>query len=273
MATALNGLLLVGGKSTRMGSDKAHLCYRNDMPEWQRLHKLLANVCHNVFLSHPAGQDFGVAAIHDPGLGPLHAIHAAMQSAPSADWLVIACDLPLLESETIQQLVHASSTNHDATAFTSRVDGKFEPLCTIYRASASSAIAYAVSEDIRCPRKVLHTALNTQSLMLNHPHALDNANSPADSLEVRAHLQGARIEKEITVRYFAQLKEIAAVDTEPWTTASVTPSGVYEELKAKYKFPHKQKQLMVAIDDDFADWATPIKAGDELVFIPPVAGG
>lgn len=274
MAATLKGLLLVGGKSSRMGTSKAHLTYRNDQPEWQRLYGMLEAECDSVFLCHPADQDFGAPAIHDPAQGPLGAIHAAFQSDPSADWLVVACDLPLLESETLRQLkTQGSSEGFDATAFTSRADGKFEPLCTIYRASAAAAITEAVNQGINCPRKVLHTLIKTQPLMLENPHALDNANSPADALEVRAHLEAARTEKTIQVRYFAQLKEIAQTEVEDWTTSSVTPSGVYEELKAKYQFPHKQKQLMVAINDDFADWASPIKPGDELVFIPPVAGG
>ena len=48
---------------------------------------------------------------------------------------------------------------------------------------------------------------------------------------------------------------------------------IYEELKSRYQFPHKQKQLMVAINEDFASWETILQDGDEVVFIPPVAGG
>ena len=75
------------------------------------------------------------------------------------------------------------------------------------------------------------------------------------------------------MRYFAQLREKAGVDAETITTTAVTPAGLYEELKAQYRFPHKQKQIMVAINEDFATWETLLKDEDEVVFIPPVAGG
>lgn len=54
MAAPLYGLLLVGGKSTRMGQDKAQLIYRDDQPEWIRLHSLLNAHCEKSFLSHRA---------------------------------------------------------------------------------------------------------------------------------------------------------------------------------------------------------------------------
>ena len=272
MAAPLYGLLLVGGKSTRMGQDKAQLIYRDDQPEWIRLHGLLNEFCENSFLSHPAGQDFGVDAIIDPAEGPLCAIHAAQQAHPNARWLVIACDLPLLESSTIAELIASASTQHQATSYQSRVDQRAEPLCAIYEPISADAISQAVKDGSRCPRKVLES-IETKLIALNSPHALDNANSPADTLEVRSHLTHSRMPKKITVRYFAQLRELAGCDEESVSTESVTASGLYEELKSRHAFPHKQKQLMLAINDDFTDWATPLKAGDEVVFIPPVAGG
>ena len=272
MSAQLYGLLLVGGKSTRMGQDKAQLIYRDDQAEWIRLHKLLNQLCDKSFLSHPADQDFGVDAIIDPAEGPLCAIHAAQQAHPHARWLVIACDLPLLESSTLAELIASASTQNQATSYHSRIDQRAEPLCAIYEPSSAEAIAQAVKDGARCPRKVLE-AIDTKIIVLNSPHALDNANSPADTLEVRSHLAHSRMSKTITVRYFAQLRELAGCDEESVTTDSVTSSGLYEELKSRHAFPHKQKQLMLAINDDFSDWATPLKAGDEVVFIPPVAGG
>ena len=272
MSAPLYGLLLVGGKSTRMGQDKAQLIYRDDQAEWIRLHKLLNEHCDTSFLSHPADQNFGVDAIIDPAEGPLCAIHAAQQAHPHARWLVIACDLPLLESSTLAELVASASEKNQATSYHSRVDHRAEPLCAIYEPSSADAISQAVANGSRCPRKVLEK-IDTKLIELNSPHALDNANSPADTLEVRSHLTHSRMSKTITVRYFAQLRELAGCDEESVTTDSVTSSGLYEELKSRHAFPHKQKQLMLAINDDFSDWATPLKAGDEVVFIPPVAGG
>ena len=255
-----------------MGQDKAQLIYRDDQPEWIRLHSLLDDSCDRTFLCHRDDQDFGVDAIIDLAKGPLCAIHEAQTAHPDARWLVIACDLPLLDSETLNELISQADQSKSATSYMSRVDHRAEPLCAIYELSSAEAISQAIEKGSRCPRKVLE-AVETKLIELSTPHALDNANSPADTLEVRSILTNSRMSKTITVRYFAQLRELAKCEVETITTESVTSSGLYEELKSRHAFPHKQKQLMLAINDDFSDWATPLKAGDEVVFIPPVAGG
>ena len=68
-------------------------------------------------------------------------------------------------------------------------------------------------------------------------------------------------------------REIAKMESEQRETTSVTPAGLYEELQIAHQFPHKPKQLMIAINDDFSEWETELAEGDEVVFIPPVAGG
>ena len=100
-----------------------------------------------------------------------------------------------------------------------------------------------------------------------------NANSPAEKLEVLSIINQTRTMKTIQLKYFAQLKEIAQKDSESVETEACTPAGLFEEIKQRYQFPHKQKQLMVAINEDFSAWNHVLQDGDEVVFIPPVAGG
>lgn len=272
MNTPLYGLLLTGGKSSRMGEDKAQLIYRDDNPEWLRLSHLLDSICERTLLCHRSDQDFGVPSIIDPGTGPLSAIHTAQQAYPEVDWLVLACDLPLLEKACLTELLTEALPQYQIIAYRSRVDQAAEPLCTLYRKESAKPLAAAVSAGSFCPRELI-AKLDHQLLDLSNPHSLDNANSPADALEVRSHLSNSRTQKNICVRYFAQLRELSKCDDENCTTSSVTASGLYEELKSRYHFPYKQKHLMLAINEDFADWASPLQEGDEVVFIPPVAGG
>ncbi|MDB9741890.1 NTP transferase domain-containing protein [Akkermansiaceae bacterium] len=266
----LYGLLLVGGKSSRMGVDKATLVYQKSLPEWKRLHGLLTQSCEEVFLCHREDQDFGVPCIIDPADGPLRAIHTAQIAHPNAAWLVIACDMPLLTISTLDNLISERDSDRNATCYLSPVDQLPEPLCAIYEPSINSEIHHGLSNGIYCPRKHLtdaHFIISTQ------PSELMNANSPADQLEIRDRLEGNQISKTIEVTYFAKLKDLANCDEESIKTSSSTASGIYEELKAKYHFPYKQKDLMLAINDDFSPWETPIKERDKIVFIPPVAGG
>ena len=92
-------------------------------------------------------------------------------------------------------------------------------------------------------------------------------------MEIRARIDNTTAEKTITLSYFAQLRELTGTASESHTTSSVTPAGVFEEMRAKYQIPLKRKGMMVAINGDFTDWSHPLAEGEELVFIPPVAGG
>jgi len=268
----LTAILLTGGKSSRMGQNKAHLTYRENTPEYLRLHKTLSELTDKVFLCHPADQDFALPFIEDPANGPLAAIHAALQKLPNTPLLIVACDLPLLEADTLQHLIQNRDPNAQATAYRSTTDNLPEPLCTIYEPSITPLIAEALAKNNHCPRSLL-TESNTHLLDLPNPVALLNANTPADTLEIRAHLTNSRSPKSLNIRYFAQHREITGTDSETITTSSVTPSGLYEELKAIHKFPHKQKHLMLAINGDFAPWETLLTEGDEITYLPPAAGG
>ena len=79
--------------------------------------------------------------------------------------------------------------------------------------------------------------------------------------------------KNITVTYFAQLRELTGIGSEALKTDSVTPAGLFEEIRAKHNIPLKRKGMMVAVNGEFTDWTHPLTEGEEVVFIPPVAGG
>jgi len=77
----------------------------------------------------------------------------------------------------------------------------------------------------------------------------------------------------IQLRYYALLREQAGRQSETIETAARTPSALYEELAARHGFRLARSQLKVAVNASFADWSSALADGDEVVFIPPVAGG
>jgi molybdopterin-guanine dinucleotide biosynthesis protein A len=79
--------------------------------------------------------------------------------------------------------------------------------------------------------------------------------------------------RDITVRYFASLKEKAGLSSEAIRTSAATASDLYRELKERYAFPLDEQQLKVSINREYKPFTTAITAGDEVVFIPPVSGG
>jgi molybdopterin converting factor subunit 1 len=78
---------------------------------------------------------------------------------------------------------------------------------------------------------------------------------------------------KLNIRYYAILREQAGKSEESLNTASATAAALFDELKTRYPFTLNAQQLKVAINAEFRDWNTPLKEGDSVVFIPPVAGG
>ena len=185
------GLVLAGGRSTRMGADKADLIHPDGIPLASRTVDLLSAAgCERTVVSirheQPVPQRVadrpGVEIIRDPreaSDGPISGILAAMRKHPGADWLVVACDLPRLDAQTLEHLVASRHPGERFLAYRSEFDGLPEPLCAFYASGAGELLEKALAEGRRCPRKVL---ILNQCRLLDPitPRALDNANTPDD---------------------------------------------------------------------------------------------
>ncbi|MCU0392459.1 MAG: NTP transferase domain-containing protein [Thermoflexibacter sp.] len=178
----LNGLVLVGGKSMRMGRDKGLIDYHGK-PQREYVHDLLLPYCEEVYFSCRESQDFaeGYKRIEDRlvGLGPVGGILSAMMSNPEKAWLVVACDLPFIDKKTLDFLVQNRNFSKVATAFIDP-EGKFpEPLIAIWEPKSYAILYQFLSQGYSCPRKVL---INSDTHILKAPNnkALTNANEPND---------------------------------------------------------------------------------------------
>jgi len=80
-------------------------------------------------------------------------------------------------------------------------------------------------------------------------------------------------DQTIRVQYYALLREQAGRSDETLTTSARTAHELYAELSQRYPFTLPVELLRVAINSEFGEWSQPLKAGDAVVFIPPVAGG
>ena len=77
----------------------------------------------------------------------------------------------------------------------------------------------------------------------------------------------------ITVQYFAILREQRGLMEEKLTTTAATPTALYEELRSRHKFTLPADRVRAAVNDEFVSAGAPLRDGDRVVFIPPVAGG
>jgi molybdopterin-guanine dinucleotide biosynthesis protein A len=181
----LTALILVGGRSVRMGRDKGLIPYRGQ-PQYERLYEELSGLGLNPVLSLRGDQwtdrdlsRYRLLKDRFHGFGPLGGILTAQHELPETAWLTVACDLPLLDQATIQNLMAHRDPRKHATAYRSNVDSWPEPLCAIYEPKIKMRLHEALGLGLSCPRKVL---LNTDTKIIDpiRPDALANANTPDD---------------------------------------------------------------------------------------------
>lgn len=188
MITPLYGLVLVGGKSSRMGQDKALLQFSDNGTQLERTAQLLNTVTEQVFISQRKAQHFtlpeSAAPIFDAVShikGPLCGILSAMQAHPQADWLVVACDLPNLAITTLQKLIteYRKEPNR-LTAYKSTYDGLPEPLCAIYPAGKDAELLARFEETAKASPRDLLISQKARLIEQCAPESLDNINTPEE---------------------------------------------------------------------------------------------
>jgi molybdopterin-guanine dinucleotide biosynthesis protein A len=273
MKAPLFGLLLAGGLSTRMGRDKASMVLGADgLNQAQRGIQALARVCEKTFLSLRDGQTApegceSIETVRDkPGLGgPLAGILAAFEREPNAAWLVMACDLPFVTPEVLENLVSARREDLPFRAYASSSDALPEPLCAIYEPAAREILQAHAAKNHLCPRHILiEEKAPLLELPLTSRLALENMNSPEDI---------ASASKEIHICWFGALAEERGCREETLTTTARNAGGFLEECAARFGLAGLQSHVRIAVNDEFARNEHPILSGDKVVFLKPFSGG
>ena len=189
-AAPLYGLILIGGGSTRMGQDKSTLNYHGQA-EWKRMLDCVSLLVEKSYLSlnptQAKDESFKNAAhIIDQwdNIGPMNGIASAMKTHPGAAWLVVPCDMPGLDTATLETILQARDTNCLATVAENPA-GKLEPLCAIYEPTALETMLQKIeSEDFSLQRYL--NASPIQRLRLDHTMPLKNINTPEESENFRS---------------------------------------------------------------------------------------
>jgi molybdopterin-guanine dinucleotide biosynthesis protein A len=178
------GWILVGGRSTRMGRDKAFLEV-DGRALVLRVAETIAPFCGTVtLLGEPAVYGvLGLPVIPDqfPGAGPLAGIEAALRCTTADRNLIVACDMPSLDPSVLAALFAADGD----CAVPEYEDGRLEPLCAVYHRRFHAAILEALQSGVRAVKDVLrgeqskaHVAVRL--VRVSSPAAFENLNTPED---------------------------------------------------------------------------------------------
>jgi len=176
-----------------MGYDKGSVNWHGK-PQRYYMADMLKAHCKEVFLSCRTEQKDEIDSSYNTladtfiDLGPFGAILSAFRENPNEALLVIACDLPLMDDDTIAYLVANRNPSAIATAFKSDFDGFPEPLITIWEPKSYSVLLAWLAQGYSCPRKVL---INSDINLLQAPNTntLTNVNTPEDMEKVKQVLQ------------------------------------------------------------------------------------
>jgi len=151
----LNALILIGGKSSRMGTDKGLLNYHGK-PQREYLFDLAKKYCTEVYFSCRAEQQFSEQSIIDTySLGPMGGILSAFDFNPNTAWLVVACDMPLIDENSFQTLINHRNKQKIATAFLNPETNAPDPLFTIYESKAFPLLMQYIEKGNRSPKNFL----------------------------------------------------------------------------------------------------------------------
>ncbi len=140
----LAAVLLAGGRSRRMGRDKALLSLDGE-PVAKILAERLLTLTDQVYLStnDPSLSAFlGLTSICDTyrDRGPMAGVHAAMSLSTRTLLIVLACDLPGASVDLLQGLL-VFSDGYDAVVPRTS-DGQSHPVCAVYRRSCLARMSY-----------------------------------------------------------------------------------------------------------------------------------
>ena len=191
----IQGLILAGGKSTRMGTDKGLLEYHG-ISQRDYLYEQLSSVFlpykeyKGVYISTRENQEIeNKNTIPDTftGLGPFGAICSAFQSNPNSAWFVIATDVPFICKNLIRHLLEKRNPKKIATAFKGKNSEFPEPLITIWEPKAYPILLSYLSQGYSCPRKVL---INSEVEIVEvDEHFIQNINTPSEYEKAKIELK------------------------------------------------------------------------------------
>lgn len=130
----VSAFILAGGKSTRMGSDKAFVLL-DGRTLLARILGVARSLTSEVSIVGDPGKFAAFAPVVQdvfPGCGPLGGIHAALRTSQSELNVILAVDVPFVPLAFLDYLV-SRAQGSEAVATVARAGGGYQPLCAVYR--------------------------------------------------------------------------------------------------------------------------------------------
>jgi molybdopterin-guanine dinucleotide biosynthesis protein A len=183
--SGITGIVLAGGKSSRMGTEKG-LSMLKQKPLISYAIKTLKPVCNPIIIAAntPNYKQFGHPVVLDivKNVGPLGGILSGLHASNTADNIVLTCDMPLISADLIRYIL---SEKENYKAVVPVFHNLVEPLCAFYHQSVITQIHELIKNKIYKMQEVV-TYFDTKFVTIEpdlpfyRKDLFVNINSPAD---------------------------------------------------------------------------------------------
>jgi len=174
--TDITGIILAGGKSTRMGEDKSSKLHKG-IPFLQHIIEAMKKVTNNIIIitNNEDHTEFGYPCFSDivPDQGPIGGIYTALHHASTEKNLILSCDVPFITSDILNNLIKQYDVTYDIIAY------QDTPLVALYHRSTFNTFLKSIETKHLRLREVLAT-LRVKNICIEKNMApyLVNINTP-----------------------------------------------------------------------------------------------
>ena len=177
----VSAIILAGGRSARMGTDKAELLWNGSTLIGHQTRKLRALGIGDIILSGYRRSVPGTRCVSDvyPGKGPLGGIHAGLLAAKHPHCLVLSVDVPLVPADTLSSLIRAHIAGENR--ITVLTHGTMtEPLIGVYERALAPDAGEVLRSDSTSVRVLLDRVGASAFAYEGDETLLFNCNTPSE---------------------------------------------------------------------------------------------
>lgn len=186
------GLVMCGGKSSRMGTDKSMLQYY-DKPQRYHVYDMLLPFCEKVFISCNKQQANSIETGYDHiqdnksfgNVGPMAALLTAFTQYPKKNLLLVGCDYPFLKQGELK--LFSTHCKNEPAAFYNEADDVYEPMLAWYPYSYFDKLKIMFTENQFSLQHFLKDSNTTKYLPVN-TNTIKSIDTNEDFLEALKHI-------------------------------------------------------------------------------------
>lgn len=152
----ITGIILAGGKSSRMGTDKGLVSY-NNKPFVEHIIKAMQPLVDDIIIisNNKNYEAFGFSCFADliKNAGPLAGIYTGLKHSKTENNLIVSCDVPLINTEVLQKLIDQQNDASEVIQLQSQ--GKNMPLIAIYKKQCEAIFLEELDQNQRKVQKAI----------------------------------------------------------------------------------------------------------------------